>query len=280
MQPSNTNTDAPAVDKLVKAGRAGWANDPSGTGSVLVERATGCVIQSSNGTPITRPQRDPYPSVRLNKGKFRAHVGFFEGVVQYMYLDVEGNVTVGIGHLLKDVAAAEALPFYRRHSQQNPHPVHVANAFNKVRSNLGLAKNGHTAFKDLTHLDLDLTVIEQIFEDDVRGFIRELKGRDGFTEFETFPALVQIGILDLAYNMGVRHFYDEFKKFRAALKIRNWVKVADESRRSETDDKGNFLKSVQNRNNIVQGWFLLAINEEPFFVNPGCPPKSLNMMPS
>ena len=278
MQPSGTNTDALAIDKLVKAGGAGWANNPSGTGSILVERATGCVIQSSNGQPITGTQRTQFPTVRFDKGKFRAHVDFFEGVEQYMYLDHEGNVTVGIGHLIKDVAKAEELPFYRRNSPKNPHPVHVANAFNLV---LNSGRQGEEAskFKDLTHLDLDLTFIEQLFEDDVREFIHQIKHKDEFTQFDTFPALVQIGIVDLVYNMGMTRFYSKFTDFSAAAKVRNWVKVANESRRTEVDKKsGNLLENVRDRNNEVQKLFRQAIAAEPFFVNPGCPPKRLNFV--
>ena len=120
------NAEAVTINRLIQARLAGWANDPSGTGSVLVERATGCVFWSFDGNPIRRQQREKFPPAdRIDKGKFRNHVGFFEGVVQYMYLDIEGNVTIGIGHLIKDVAAAEELPFVRREYRNVPHPVHV-----------------------------------------------------------------------------------------------------------------------------------------------------------
>ena len=266
--------EASNIAKLISAERVGWANDPKGPGSLLVERATGCVYLSFDGNSIRRPQRETFPPAdRIDRGKFRSHVGFFEGVIQHMYLDVEGNVTVGIGHLLKDVAAAEALPFYRRQSKANPHPVHIKNAFNKVRRNQGKAKDGASAFKDITHIDLGFDDIEALFESDVRQIVAELKNK--YPKFRTYPGLVQLGMLDLAYNMGTRHFASEFTDFKDGLDDRNWAKVAAESRRTEVDDKGNLLKHVQIRNNIVQGWFYLAISEEPFYINPDCNPKQL-----
>ena len=82
-------------------------------------------------------------------------------------------------------------------------------------------------------------------------------------------------MLDLAFNMGVPRFFKLFTQFHDALKGRNWFEVANQSRRTEKDRRGNLLENVQYRNNVVQGWFLLAINEEPYYVNPNCNPTTL-----
>lgn len=282
MEPNGANREALAVDALVKAGRAGWANVPSGSGSVLVQRATGCVFLSSNGTPITSTVRIQFPTAdRIDKGKFRNHVGFFEGVVQYMYLDVEFNVTVGIGHLIEDVAKAEALPFYRRQSKANPHPVHVKNAFDKVRQNRALAQDGASAFEDITHLDLDLTVIEALFDNDVAGFKKLFGSGTGqrFDDFWTYPAGAQLGMLDIAYTMGVHGFFDSFPVFKIALETRNWLGAADQSGRKVLLDKQGKPGLMAERNKIVRGWFLDAIKDEPFFINRDCPQKPLPTKP-
>lgn len=272
-------SEALNIEKLIQAGRAGWANEPRGSGSVLVERATGCVFLSSDKNPIRRPQRVRFQSaIRIDKGKFRNHVGIFEGVVQYMYLDVEGNVTVGIGHLIDDAAAAKILPFHDRQTRLASQSVHIENAFNKVLRHIEKARGGASAFKEITRIDLDLDAIEALFEADVRQTIVELEHE--YPNYKTYPGMVQLGMLDLAYNMGARNFASQFQEFKKGLDDRNWAKVAMESRRRETDKKGKFLEQVQNRNNVVQGWFLQAINEEPFYVNADCQPKPLDMMAS
>ena len=267
--------EASNIARLISAKRAGWANDSRGSGSVLVERATGCVYLSFDGNSIRRQQRVQYQSAdRIDKDKFRDHVGFFEGVVQHMYLDTEGNVTVGIGHLIKDVTAAEGLDFYRRQSKANPHPVHIKNAFDLVRRNREKAEDGASAFKDITHLDLDLIVIEVLFEDDVRGFIEQLKIE--YKDFLSYPGLAQMGMLDLIYNIGnERFFYPEFPMFHDALIFRNWLRVAEESHR-DNEIKGVKNEKIEDRNIIVNKWFLDAMDKEPFFINVDCPYKSLS----
>lgn len=272
------NAEAVTINRLIQARLAGWANDPSGTGSVLVERATGCVFWSFDGNPIRRQQREKFPPAdRIDKGKFRNHVGFFEGLIQYMYLDVEGNVTVGIGHLLDDATEADGLPFYDRETRLESHSIHIENAFNKVLRNIEKAKDGASAFKNLTHLDLDLDAIEALFDKDVAGFKKLFGSGAGqrFEEFWTYPASAQLGMLDIAYTMGVHRFFDGFPVFRDALKSRNWLKVADESGREVLLDKQGNPGLMAERNKIVRGWFLDAFKDEPFFLNSDCPPKQL-----
>lgn len=45
------------------------------------------------------------------KAILRAKMEKYEGKVNHMYLDSEGYVTVGVGHLLKDLASAQKLNF-------------------------------------------------------------------------------------------------------------------------------------------------------------------------
>ena len=62
-------TQSQKVERLVQIGRAGWANVPktglipgvtipAGTGSILVERGTGCIILSDEGKPTLAPCRE------------------------------------------------------------------------------------------------------------------------------------------------------------------------------------------------------------------------------
>ncbi len=279
---------SPKLERLLTNKRAGWANipktgsipgvtTPAGTGSILVEKVTGCIILSDEGKPFTRPEKVSFTwAARIDVDRYRQKVDDFEGHVTYMYLDIKGNVTVGLGHLIRNAAEAKQLRFFERGTTNPVHPAHIENAFNKVL-NSRLAGSKHTAFKDMTHIDLDLDEIENLFDDDVMQFIHELNHK--FTDFETYPASAQLGMLDLAYNMGTTRFAEGFPVFRDALKFRNWLKVAEESHRKEVDEEGNVNEGMQNRNKVVRGWFLDAIKDEPFFVNPDRPPRRLSMIP-
>lgn len=276
MQQSTVDKLTGTISPLIRRGLVGWANFPKGTGSVLVERATGCMILSPEGNLIIRSLRImPRRRIRYDFNAFKKHAINFEGFAPYMYLDTEGLVTVGIGHQIKDVQAAASLPFHDRKTKAQSHSIHKENAYLKVL-NSGITNGSLASFKNVTHIDLNPAEIRKLFENDVNNFIHELKHKNRFPDFDTYPGLVQRGILDLAFNFGLPEFFRLYVQFQKALSERNWFEVANQSRRKETDKKGKFLENVQKRNNVVQGWFLLAINEEPYYVNPKCQPKPLS----
>ncbi len=108
----------------------------------------------------------------------------------------------------------------------------------------------------------------QLLTDDQNVKWLELKGK--FPKFSTYPELVQRGMLDLAFNIGTQNFFNKFTEFRRALKIRNWKRVAAESRRTETNNKGEILNGLVIRNNFFQGWFNETAKANPYFVDPNC----------
>lgn len=275
MQQSTVDKLLGTISPLIRRGLVGWANFPKGTGSVLVERATGCRILSPEGNLIIRSARIiPRRRIRYDFNAFMKHAIVFEGFAPYMYLDTEGLVTVGIGHQIKDAQAAASLPFHDRKTKALSLSIHKENAYLKVL-NSGMKNSKLKAFENVTQIGLNPAEIRKIFENDVNIFIGELRQKNRFPDFDTYPGLVQRGILDLAFNFGVPEFFRLYVKFRKALSERNWFEVANQSTRKEFDDKGKFLENVQKRNNVVQGWFLLAINEEPFYVNSDCQPKPI-----
>ncbi|MFB3133292.1 MAG: hypothetical protein ACE10K_12295, partial [Rhodothermales bacterium] len=126
------------VQNLIKSGRAGWANDPDTPGrAVLVERGTGCVLQDPKGKVIPRTTPVMHPvTPGINEGRFIQHLRTAgnELYVPYMYKDKKDNVTVGIGHKLKNADVAKVLPFVERGTNKKAHKNHIINAFNKVNN--------------------------------------------------------------------------------------------------------------------------------------------------
>ena len=279
------------LERLLTNKGADWANLPEtgsilgltippGHRSILVERATGCIILSDEGKPFTRPEQVQFQSAnRYNRGRFRKHVGYYEDLITYMYLDSKGLVTVGLGHLIPDVEAAMEMTFYERGTTTRVDEAGIMKAYNAV---LNSGRRGDEAkeFKNLTDndIDLDLTDIETLFNRDVAQFLDLLKGPHYFPDFETYPASAQRGMLDMAYNMGAENFHEVFDDLHAALDLRNWIGVANESGREVKMDKDGNPGIMAIRNDVVRGWFLDAIKDEPFFLNPGCPPKRLSMI--
>ena len=65
----------------------------------------------------------------------------------------------------------------------------------------------------------------------VEAFRRDLK-RTGW-ELERYPEAAQIGIVDLAYNMGVARLNKGFISFKPAVIAGDWVRAAAECRRKK-----------------------------------------------
>ena len=89
------------IAELIGRGWAGRLNDP---------RGTGCRLRAAQDGNIRRSERVRHPlRERLSLATYRSHALIFEAKIRHMHLDSEGNVTVSIGHLLRN--ADTAAPF-------------------------------------------------------------------------------------------------------------------------------------------------------------------------
>lgn len=279
---------SPTAKALLDAGGIGWAFHPDQNMDVLVERSTGCVIDPAGGIYTPRsPQIHHEREDRVDVAKFRAHVRKFEDYIQYMYRDSKKNVTVGLGHNFENVEEAKGLIFWKREikvsevTRVRADAADIETAFNAVK-NSTLVNAKATAYHKLkgNNIDLDINEIERLFISDVREFVRQLQSKKEFSEFDSYPASVQLGLLDLLYTIGYKGFFGSktekgFEKLAGALKYRNWIEAAEESHRIDTDEKRGLNENMQFRNKVVREWFLGAIKDEPFFVNPKCPKKNI-----
>ena len=277
MRHGNKDVDTLLMEQLLKNGQAGWANMPGFPGSVLVQRNTGCLLRSPERKPITSQLKIKFPKKnRYDRNRFRFHVCKFEVIITHMYLDREGFVTVGLVHLIRNVDAVKNIIFLHRGKAIEATDAEKMKNYNLVL-NSGMKGAEAKEFKDLTDIDLDLTENEALFDTDVAEFLYLLGHDQYFPDFETYPAGVQHGMLDIAYTMGVDKFFVRYGKMKKALESRNWLKVADESGREVKLDKHGNPGLMADRNRVVRGWFLEAIKDEPFFLNPQCQPKQLSV---
>ncbi len=253
------------AENLVKSGRAGWANDPDTPGgAVLVERGTGCVLQDPKGKVFQRtaPVSHP-PTPGINEAAFIQHLrdAGNELFVPYMYKDKKDNVTVGIGHLLKNSDMAKVVPFVERGTNKKAHENHRINAFNKVKNSKISGQTGHRKFKSLTNIIISEADAVCLAGDDMDEFIRILKSTMNFPEFDTYPETAKMGLLDMAYTLGVEGIKNKFPNFTLAVRHRDWNFSADQSDRSDVSSS---------RNQIVHQWFKQAERQQPFFASVIC----------
>src|ERR1700687_4125672 len=160
-----------------------------------------------------------FPSVQT---AFRSFSEKFEGCVSYMYLDIKGLVTVGVGNLVDPVALAQALPFRFKNKPEIPTPGapatpdQIAAEWQKLKGNANLAREGFKACEPITELELSDDDIDSLILARVTGNETFLKRQPWFQDFDTWPADAQLGLLSMAWAMGPGG-PGQFPHFRAAF---------------------------------------------------------------
>ena len=162
---------------------------------------------------------------------FRTH----EGVVSHMYLDIVGLVTIGVGFMLPNPAAAQALKLVRRGTGKAATKEEKAAEWETVHQQRKAMRA--STYKKFTQLDMPDDEIDKQLGVLIDGFARNLRNR--FAKFDRFPDPAQIGLLDMIYSLGPKGLFVGFPKFCAAVDAQDWKACARESRRRNVSDNRN-----------------------------------------
>lgn len=245
-------------ERFVRSGQAGWVNVPGKGTAVLVERGTGCVLVDSRGALILSRRERLLTQPAIKESVFLRHLKDpnVENFVPHMYRDTGGNVTVGIGELLRTPSEAKQLTFTRRGTNIRASAQEIEMDFDNVKNARVSSKSVATVYLPFTRLEFTEPRAEQLALTRMRQFLSSLRGTY-FPEFDTYPVLVKMGLLDLAYNAGASGARNSYKQFAAAMDRRNWKWAGVHQRTGRPVDRAN----------IVQAWFNQAARKEPFFIS-------------
>ena len=189
-----------------------------------------------------------YSSVQSSFPTFSAR---FEGRVPFMYLDIKGLVTVGVGNLIDPVQAAQALPFCFKNKPgitapgSPATPDQIAEEWQTLKSNSSLATKGHTACEPITQLELSGEAIDSLILGRLGQNESFLKRQPWFQNFDTWPADAQLGLLSMAWAMGPGG-PGGFPNFRVACQNMNFNTAAAECRMSEAGNPGLIPRNQAN----------------------------------
>ena len=188
-----------------------------------------------------------------------------EGIVNFMYLDVKGWVSTGMGNKIDETvrpnsapSAAERQASLRLANQLNWYdqstgaaasPAEVAAAWDAVKARLDLAPQGHRAFEGLTRLRVTNAEIARIVQLKLLEMERTLITRPEFSGFAAWPANAQLGTLSMSWGMGPMF---RFPKFQAFVASGRWAAAAEECKFNP--DEG----TIRYRNKLDRMYFLLA----------------------
>jgi GH24 family phage-related lysozyme (muramidase) len=151
-----------------------------------------------------------------------------EGCIPWIYLDIKGLATVGLGCLIEPAAQAQALPFVWRGTDRRATPDEITRDWVTIKRNRMLAHLGAGRARAYTNLELLPDGIEAL------AFHRLKLHEDyfvahTFAAFSEYPADVQLGIHSMSWAMGCG-FGPRFPKFvKRAINL-NWEGCAAECR--------------------------------------------------
>ncbi len=121
-----------------------------------------------------------------------------EGVVNWMYLDVKGLVTVGVGCLLDPMNPP--YPPFELHGYKAT-PADIWEGWKAVKIRQDLARVGHRAFAAVCPLRLTDEGVRQLFDERLATLEGHLRNRFK-SEWDRLPADAQLACLGMGWAMG------------------------------------------------------------------------------
>jgi GH24 family phage-related lysozyme (muramidase) len=144
----------------------------------------------------------------------------FEGSIPWMYRDTAGKVTVGVGLMLPNAAAATRLGF--EIGGQTATEAQILAEFVRVDA----LPMGRPAlfYRGANQPELPQPVIDALLTTVLTGFEGEL--RAALTGYDSLPESVKMALLDMAYNLGPAGLLHGYPRLITAVKAGNWSQAA------------------------------------------------------
>jgi GH24 family phage-related lysozyme (muramidase) len=145
----------------------------------------------------------------------------FEGCVPWMYRDTVGKVTVGVGLMLPDARAAEALPFVLGARAATPEEI----ACEYARVDAMTLGHASAFYRISTSLELTQQTIDAKLKSVLEGFEADLRVQ--FPHYDALPDGVKMALLDMIYNLGASGLFKGFPHLVAAVEAGAWAQAAE-----------------------------------------------------
>ncbi len=188
-----------------------------------------------------------HTSVRIAFTDFSARL---EGVVHWMYLDVLGLVTTGIGNLIDPVAGALTLPWVDKRSGERAGEREIRREWSLVKSHPSAARQGHRVLEGATYLRLTAAGIAEVVG--ARMVLNDRALQQRFGNFELWPADAQLAAHSMAWACGPG-FPAIFPRLAKALDASDYASAARECRMREEGNPG-----IVPRNRANADLFMIA----------------------
>jgi GH24 family phage-related lysozyme (muramidase) len=176
----------------------------------------------------------------------------YEGNVNYLYLDINGNPTIGYGHLVAKVSDAAALPFVLKAGGAVANTVQKQTEWTTIKSKPFGTTYPATYYAPFCTLLLQQADIDNQLSKDLAATEHQLGVY--FTNYGKYPQPAKEGLVDMGFTQGVQGLASGFPNFVAAVKNMDWATAANECNRPQL---------AASRNLEVMNLFLSAVKPAP-----------------
>jgi hypothetical protein len=203
------------------------------------------------------------PTVRSAWRRFNEPL---EGITDWMYLDIKGLVTTGMGNLIDPVEAALQLTWHTSDGTTATSDA-VRREWNRIKANLALAHLGAQAARRVATLHLGSADIDTVILDKLDHDEAILKANPAFADFDDWPADAQLGLLSMGWAMGPG-FGSRFPHFSTACAAGDFTTAAKDCAISTIGNPGVARRNAANR----QAFLFAAAAQDPATLRSRIPP--------
>ncbi len=168
----------------------------------------------------------------------------YEGKISHMYLDSKGYVTIGVGHLLKDLISAQKLNLKKRNNtpaSKDEIKLDYDAVKKQPKNRLASFYKRHT---NLVLADTDINVLTDKHIDSFEGELKRI-----YSDFDSFPSEVRLALFDLIFNVGMTDLNNNWPSLKKAVKAKDWTTAATESSRKSpiSAERNKYVKDLFNK---------------------------------
>jgi GH24 family phage-related lysozyme (muramidase) len=226
--PVGTDTNAPVVDEGTKNPTETPPPVPTGAGP-------------NEQQPAQAGDKKPAAPAALDYDDVFKDMKEHEGMVPYMYLDTVGKVTIGVGNMLPDAAAAKKLAFTNKDTGKPATQKEIEDAFAAV-SKMDKGKL-YTHYKQKPSLELDEETIKTLALDRIKDEF-EPGVKKIYPGYDNYPPSAKRALIDMAYNLGTAGL-EKFKKLKESAELGEWEKASEQcSRKGIQETRNTWTKEM------------------------------------
>ncbi|MDW7551523.1 glycoside hydrolase family protein [Pseudoalteromonas peptidolytica] len=191
------------------------------------------------------------------------HLLQFEGEVFHLYLDVNGNPTIGVGFHMQTIEQFCQLPMQDRRAKRAATLQQKHDEYRRIKSK----PTGYKAswYAQYTELTLPPSASKQLLLKHIQGFESALahfleQQAVGCIPYHKLPTPAKHALLDMAYNLGTNKLFLAFPKLINAISTQDWKQASQECSRLHISPARNeatkrLFLNCRKYNRYQLGWF-------------------------